>query len=335
MPFINRPPSAQWESLPIQRIPGLALWVWNRPQHLPAGLLVRVPNELLMAYPTGFPFTLADVLMSAGVEPGAVHSVALFGGPWQTAADMAAYLNVGIPPVMPGAVPEIAIQVAEQPTSDANAGAPAGTEQSGSSTEPPAADAVSTSPQNSLPEKTQMMYDRIATAWRVSLQMERQMAGLRQKLASMLNTLGKLDRDLHPDERLAAAREDRDAWHDARRWLRDLGAKCHREIKTFDIGMTSAAGRRNSMEQIYRQIIEPRVATSDLPEISREFEIYRKDMMNLQRSMQTALQTAAQNGTQRATRVLGVIGRKVRERRAKMREPIGGTNLDRSVRRKS
>ena len=180
-----------------------------------------------------------------------------------------------------------------------------------------------------------MMYDRIESAWRISLQMERQMAGLRQKLASMLNTLNKLDRELHPDERLAAERDDRDAWQDARRWVRDLGAKCHREIKNFDIGMTSAAGRRNSIEQMYREIIEPRTPCQQLEDIGREFEVYRKDMMNLQRSMQAALQAAGQNGTQRANRVLGVIGRKIRERRARMREPIGGTNMDRSVRRKS
>ena len=40
------------------------------------------------------------------------------------------------------------------------------------------------------------------------MQMERQMTVLRKKLASTIKTLGKLDRDLGPDERLAADRED-------------------------------------------------------------------------------------------------------------------------------
>jgi len=165
--------------------------------------------------------------------------------------------------------------------------------------------------------------------------MERQMAGMRQKLASTLASLGKLDRDLRPEERLAADREDRDAWQDVRRWVRDLSAKCHREIKAFDIGMTSGAGKRNGMEEIYQQVIEPRVPCVTLEEHHREFEMYRKDMLNLQRAMSSAQQAAAQNGTSRAQRVLGTINRKIRERRLKMREPIGGVNMDRSCRRKT
>lgn len=325
----------------MQRVPGLMLWAWFRPQHLPNGLQVRIPPELQLAWPAGFPFTLADVLTSAGIDLPSVQAVSMLGAPWQSAADAGAWMHVAVPPVVPGAVPEIAVQVVapvamstavppvvSAPAADAEASQ--GVANADSESDPQTAGAA-----GGRGGAQQLMYDRIETAWRSSLQMERQMAGLRQKLASILNTLGKLDRDLHPDERLAADREDRDAWHDTRRWLRDLGAKCHREIKSFDVGMTSAAGRRNAIEEVYRQIIEPRAPSNDLAAISREFESYRKDMVNLQRTMQTALQAASQNGTQRASRVLGVIGRKIRERRARMREPLGGTNLDKSVRRKS
>ena len=69
--------------------------------------------------------------------------------------------------------------------------------------------------------------------------------------------------------------------------------------------------------------------------IRMEFEAYRKEMMNLQRAMNAALSGASQNGTQRANRILTVLARKIRERRARMREPIGATNMDRSVRRNS
>lgn len=331
--FAQRPPSGQWEPLPVQRVPGLMLWAWFRPPHLPGGLLLQIPPEVHMTYPAGFPFTLADLLMAAGIELSAVHSVSCYGGPWQGVAGMGAFLSHALPPIPPGAVPEIAVQVLVQ-TAAAPAVAPSPTEP----VQDTSGNAAAEKPAESKGEqgdRQKMMYERIENAWRSSVQMERQMAGLRQKLASILNSLSKLDRDLHPDERLAADREDRDAWHDTRRWLRDLGAKCHREIKSFDVGMTSAAGRRNAIEQIYQQIIEPRAPASDLAGISREFESYRKDMVNLQRTMQTALQAASQNGTQRAGRVLGVIGRKIRERRARMREPLGGTNLDKSVRRKS
>ena len=99
--------------------------------------------------------------------------------------------------------------------------------------------------------------------------------------------------------------------------------------------MTSSAGKRQVKEKIYSDIIEPRKPSNDLTNIHREFETYRKDMVNLQKSMTAALQAAGQNGTQRAQRILGTIQRKIKERRAKMREAIGGTNLDKSVRRKS
>lgn len=271
-----------------------------------------------MAYPSGFPFTLAEVLVAAGVDPGVIQSVSFYGSPWQPIVDSGVVMNYAVPPMVPGAAAEIAVQVS---SGEMLSGAP------------PGGGDVALSDGN--PDDHKMMYDRIENAWRTSLQMERQMASLRKKLASIMNSLSKMDRELHPDERLAADREDRDAWQDARRWLRDMSAKCHREIKSFDIGMTSAAGKRNSMQQTYDQIIKPRAASNDLMKISREFEVYKKDMVNLQRNMQTALQSALQNGTQRASRVLGVISRKIRERRAKMREAIGGTNLDKSVRRKS
>ncbi len=333
-PFSHRPPSAHWEPLPILPVPGLMLWVWYRPQHLPLGLMVSVPPEVLAAYPAGFPFTLSQIFLAAGVEPTTVHFVSCFGSEWQAADVFGPLLNHTMSPVVWGAQPEIAIQVRQQTVPDVSAmgqrepNPVTGIHTDTSAEEQPA-------PDDADPGSQKLMYDRIDKAWRSSIQMERQMTGLRQKLASVMAALDKLDRDLNSNERLAAEREDRDAWQDARRWMRDLCAKCHREIKSFDIGMTSAAGRRNSMEQLYRQWIEPRARCTDLPSVRREFEVYRRDMLNLQKSMQAVLMAARQNGTERAHRVLSEINRKIRERRARMREAIGGVNLDKSVRRNS
>lgn len=332
--FSHRAPSAQWEQLPILRVPGLTLWVWYRPPNLPVGLMVSVPPEIQAAYPAGFPFSLGDLLLAAGVDPAIVHSVSYYGSEWRTTEFFGPVLNHPLPPVGSAAQPAIAIQIHQQAVTDVNSVAeptasPAAETRTGSSSE------EQRTTNDTDPGRQKMMYDRIDKAWRSSVQMERQMAGLRQKLASVMAAMGKLDRDLVPDERLAAEREDRDAWHDARRWMRDLCAKCHREIKNFDVGMTSAAGRRNAIELLYRQVIEPRAGCTDLPGIRREFETYRRDMMNLQKSMHTALLASQQNGTQRAHRVLNTINRKIRERRARMREPLGSMNLDRTVRRQS
>ena len=324
----------QWEPLPIPRVPGLNLWVWYRPQHLPSGISVSFPAEVIAAYPTGFPFTLSDIILASGVVPAQIQAVSFFGAEWQPANAIGAYFNAAVPLVPANMRPEISIAVnAPLPAAipPMASGGMSAVVQNGYAAEVPANEAVA---EPAATGTGRSMYDRIESAWRSAIQMERQMTGLRQKLSSIMGQLGKLDRDLKPDERLAADREDRDAWHDARRWVRDLAAKCHREIKSFDIGMTSAAGKRNWMEEQFKQIVEPRKPSNDLETVHREFETYRKDMVNLQKAMNSALQAATANGTQRAQRVLGVIGKKIRERRAKMREPIGGTNMDKSVRRK-
>ncbi len=335
--FSQRQPSAQWEPLPILRIPGLSVWAWFRPANLPAGVTFAIPPELQSVYPGGFPFTVIDLLQSAGIPMEQFQSVSLFGSEWQPAAAAAGWFGQPVPPVQPGGNPEIMVAVQEMAMATPMMQVPMQipmaqmpVQATYAAGEPDDFDDVSDA---DLESGT--MYDRIEASWRTAIQMERQMAGLRQKLSSMVGTLGKLDRDLTPEERNAADREDRDAWHDARRWVRDLGARCHREVKAFDIGMTSAAGKRNWMEQQYNQVVKPRAATSDLDTVRREFESYRKDMVNLQKAMNAALQAANQNGTSRANRVLAVLRKKIQARRISMRQPLGGMNMDRSCRRKT
>jgi len=310
----------------IPRIPGLTLWAWYRPQQLPSGVTIGIPPELCQSYPAGLPFTMADLLLSVGIAMPQFQAVSLFGGAWQPAAAFAPYLNQAVPVPAANGRSEIGLLAVESAPVVGGFVPPAmtGFESGdfGESTE--AASATGG-----------QMYERIETAWKSAIQMERQLAGVRQKLSGMLNSLNKLDRELTPEERLSADREDKDNWEEARRWARDLAAKCHREIKQFDIGLTSAAGRKNSMQAFYEQVIEPRQPCSELETYRREFETYRKDMVNLQRAMTSAVQAASQNGTQRAQRVLSSIGKKIRERRRRMREPVGGTNMDRSCRRKS
>lgn len=310
--FSQRPASANWEPLPIPRVPGICLWAWYRPASLPNGVMVSVPAEVSAACPTGFSFTMADLLMAAGVAVNQLHAVSLFGGAWQPASVFAPVLNLPVPAVVAGSSPEISIAVLEH-----SAEVPSVTPEVSNF---PMRGSDVAGPDLSLADDdgaTASMYRRIEASWKATIQMERQMTGLRAKLASMTGTLGKFDRELSPEERLASDRNDRDAWQDARRWLRDLSTKCNRELKAFDIGVTSGAGRRNWMEQIYQTVIEPRQPTDDLESYSREFEAYRKTMVTLQIAMNSALQGAGMNGTQRAQRVLSGIGRKVRAKRSK------------------
>lgn len=355
--FSQRPPSCQWEPLPMARLPGIVLWAWYRPAHLPTGVVVSIPAELLAAFPAGFPFTLGDVLAAASVPPQQFQAVSLFGYEWQPAMAVTLIVHHPIPAIPEGCRPEIAITVDEQQiilpvmpmmpvaalhhsglNMHAAMNAVAGygylpstpTEDDGQFVEDDTEFADSTTP---LTED--MMYARIEAAWKSARQIERQMTGLRQKLASIEAALGKLDRELAPEERLASDREDRDEWSDVRRWLRELQTRCHREIKAFDIGMTSGAGGRRRLEEVFQTLIEPRMAAGQLDTYRSEFDQFRKDMVSLQRAMGAALQAASQNGTQRAQRTLGKIAAKIREMRVRNREPLGATNIDRTVRKKS
>ena len=354
----QRLPSCQWEPLSINRLPGLVLWAWFRPAALPSGVIISIPPELVAGSPVGFPISLADILSAAGVFPQQFQAVALFGGIWQPAAVVAAFVTHPLPPVPPGGRAEILISFFEpvlmpiplvpMPQDHggitSEPGTPHGTPSSADDLDE-CLNAATVDWSDELADDLEFedggelltddtMFNRIEALWKSATQLERQMTGLRQKLSAMQTTLGKMDRELTPDERLASDREDRDEWNDTRRWLRDLQSKCHREVKAFDIGMTSGAGGRHHLENIFSTIIEPRVKSSKLSQYRTEFEKHRKDMVSLQRGMVAIMATSAQNGTQRAQRVLGKIARKIRELRARNREPIGGTNMDRSVRRK-
>lgn len=116
--------------------------------------------------------------------------------------------------------------------------------------------------------------------------------------------------------------------------MRDLQSKCHREIKAFDIGMTSGAGNRRHLEETYLTIIEPRVASASLESFRAEFEKYRKDMVSLQRAMINATRQHLRMERNEPSECLGKISVKIRELRTKNREPLGATNMDQSVRRK-
>lgn len=292
------------------------------------------------------------MLQCVQLTVNAIEAISLFGCPWQPTVSLGPMLFGPLPCPAPGLRADIAFAVAANAPAFTQVSMPSPGEigpggqaalissfPSMSSQADVAIDEVfeddfpvEDSESESISEG--LMQQRIEAAWKSAVQIERQLTGLRQKLSSMQTALGKLDRELTPDERLASDREDRDEWADLRRWLRDLQGKCHREIKAFDIGMTSSAGVRNTLEQRFLETTEGRVRVTDLPTLRKEFEKYRKDLMCLQRAMTAALQSSVQNGTQRAQRVIGKIGVKIREMRARNREPIAGTNMDRTCRRK-
>lgn len=219
---------------------GLCLRAWFRPAHLPSGVVVTIPADFLNAFPAGLPISLGDVLIAVGVPPQNFQAVSMYGGEFQASAVFSPFVNHPLPPIPMGGRAEIAVSVIEQPVMmpmQPMAFVPAGVPM------PNAASAAMMMPadvehadhfndmssdidttfeegvefeDDGAPLSDDMMFIRIESAWKFSVQIERQMTGLRQRLSSIQSALGKLDRDLSPDERLASDREDRDEWADTR-----------------------------------------------------------------------------------------------------------------------
>jgi len=160
-------------------------------------------------------------------------------------------------------------------------------------------------------------YSRIDTDWNAALQLELQLDAAAKQLNATQLRINALNRDLSPDEFRAADQQERREWQEARRWMRDVCARVSRFVKEHHIGVTSAAGKRNVYETIYRDQVVPRRPIENMPQIEREFESYRKMLQSLLSNMQSAQAAAVQDGERRGQQVLSRITARVRSARAK------------------
>jgi hypothetical protein len=184
-------------------------------------------------------------------------------------------------------------------------------------TNPPATDATLTASPAAAASPGQL--SRLENDWKACHGLERHLSSLRQQMSGVLSRLGSLDRDLSPEENLAADSLVRNEWQDARRWIREASSKLHRCIKAHDIGVTSTAGRRSTIQQMYEQTSINSPAVGDLTTCLHEVEIYFRELTNLLNSMSAALQGANANGIQRAQRILSKISSQARQKRVKDR----------------
>jgi hypothetical protein len=161
------------------------------------------------------------------------------------------------------------------------------------------------------------MFSAIEADWNAIRILEAQLSGLRKQLNSQLTKLTSLNRDLSPDERLAADNADTRDWQDARRWLRDGAAVLSRVLKAHDIGVTSAAGNRNQFEDLIDRVVTPRRPIDGLATIQQQFESHRKTVQSLQTEMQSALNGPGRDGEMKANTVLSKIRSKMRGAKGK------------------
>lgn len=299
----QRPPSTNWEPVPIPEAPGAVVWVWYKPGELTDGLVLHVPTEV---YRLGLPpqsLSLRRLLHLAGADASQVATWTLAGMTYDGQQGASPLLDQPVPQPPPDGDPNIVVRMEAAPS-------PMPTPMPQVAAVPATAAPVATADQTAL-------FDRIDLDWQACQLLEKQIDTVRRQLGDMVSRLNSLNRDLSPDERLHADRKDRSDWQTARRWLRDVSTRVAKCIKDQDIGDTSSAGKRNWFEDVYTRQIAPRQPVKELVQIQREFESYRKQLQSLLTQMTTAHSAAANDGERRAKQILQRISASVRSSKVK------------------
>ncbi|GIS58690.1 MAG: hypothetical protein CM1200mP2_09150 [Planctomycetaceae bacterium] len=74
---------------------------------------------------------------------------------------------------------------------------------------------------------------------------------LRKQVDGMMSELSGLNRDLNYDENTHTSRQDKDAWDDARRMMRNAHMQLSRCQKACDVGDTQSAGKKEWMKELH------------------------------------------------------------------------------------
>ena len=335
--FVDRPPSQQWEPACLPGRPDAPLWLWHKPSGEELALIVSVPPEVHLAMA---PLVTARALAAAaGLDGAALASWSAFGQMFDAAGGGNPLLDQPVPPT-PGTPVQVTFAVLPSrpqpsgpvygadaahgcPPSDPRAAAAAIGARTGWSVGPPAlsrpgdAAPMAAPPAGVSDGQAEKIFATIESDWNAIIQLERNLASVTKQLNGMMGRLQSLNRDLTPQERVAADSNDTKAWTDVRRFLRDRIAEVSRQVRAFDIGADSQAGDRRALEDIVTNHVKPKVPLPNLPAVAQQFEAHRKTCQNLLTQSGAALSKAQSDGEGKARQVLNQINAKMRKNRAK------------------
>lgn len=313
MSIPQRPPSTQWEPIAIHDLPGCQVWGWHQPPHAPHSVTVLVPHAVSAQFG---PYLTARRLFAAiGWPLDAAASWAVFG----TVLDVMQGTNPALDqpiPFPPGQDMEIVLNSARGSHQADNVAV--GSQQPLGSA-PPAIPAVEA---GTIPNAqtavagpaADRVFASIEADWRAIEQLERQLAALTKQLNGQASKLQSLNRDLAPQERLAADSNDVKEWNDVRRMLRDAAANISKQVRAFDTGTVSAAGNRNRFQEIFTQYVQTRTPFDGMQQTAHEFEQHRKVCQSLMTKSGSALTGAQRDAEGKARTVLGRIRAKQRKK---------------------
>jgi len=88
-----------------------------------------------------------------------------------------------------------------------------------------------------------------------------------------MGQLKTMNRDLQYEEKEFSTHQDRDAWDDARRWIRNSLTQLSRCQKACDVGDTQSVGKREWLQQIHDTYIASRLGIENAKGIESGFRI--------------------------------------------------------------
>ena len=303
MSFQLRVPSAGWEAVPLAADGSRAVWGWFKPPQAPNSVALQVPAEVWSLADSAQPITIRLLAAAAGVP--VLQGWTLCGQFYPLDERTASFVDVPLAPPPAGVDPSIILWSGETEAMPLMAPMP---EHSAFSAASGASDL--------LPgEDPGPLFEAIASLWLAIQQIETDVRRVRGQLEQAAGKLSSLNRDLKPEEQLAADNLDKKDWMDARRWLRDSAAGLSKSIKQIDTGVISGAGQRNRFADIIQQYVEPRIPFPGLKQSVMDFQMHHRTVKNVLMAAQAALAKGSADGERRANTVLQRIAGKTRQRR--------------------
>jgi hypothetical protein len=308
-------PSPGWLPVTLPELPGAIVWIWRQS---PGSIVFQVDPRTHAAFPGRI--SLRRLLAAVGIDARAVARWMAYGAAFDSALGMNPLFDQPLLPAGPAVDPSIVVHLVgpsplpapPYPMAAMTPVVPYSTPAATPATLPAArAGGLAHASAN------EAMYSAIEADWNAIRILEAQLVGLRKQLNTQLTKLNSLNRDLSPDERLAADNQDTRDWQDARRWLRDGAAVLSRVVKAHDIGSTSAAGNRNQFEDLIDRVVTPRRPLENLAIVQQQFESHRKTVQSLQTEMQSAVNGPGRDGEMKANSVLTRIRSKMRGAKGK------------------
>ena len=291
VPFAMRAASSDWEPLSLDDSGTCHGWAWFRPPTVPQGVVCRLAD--------GVSATLRGLALVTGIDPATVSMWVVFGTP-------SAGPSFGGPPA-------ILDQPLVSPSGDVDsnitiqlaAGNPVAMGMSSAApmplVQPLAADGV----------VEDVVYISISSHWSAIQSAIVKLEMLRKQIDDLMSQLNSLNRDLNYEEKTHSTRQDKDAWDDARRWMRNASTQLSRCQKACDVGDTQSVGKKEWLQHIHDNFITQRQPIDNAKGIESEFAHFRKLLINLETQVNTALSAASSDGLSRGRRVLAEIATKI------------------------